>query len=202
MLTIGLDVGLTGAIAGIDDSGSLVGVFDLPVMVHGKTKWIDGLALLGMVRALRNGRPARAFVELVHAMPRVEKEDGKSFGGGGVVAAHSKGLTLGSVLVALQFAQVSIELVTPGVWKRAMGLIDPKATDTAKKLASRSKAQMLFPTAPLDRVKDHNRSEALLLAYFGLNRATLKPERPPKASTKAKTAAPGPEDLFAAKEVA
>jgi hypothetical protein len=147
MLTLGFDIGLTGAFAAIDEQGTLVALFDLPVMVWGKTKWIDGVHLLGLIRATKNGHPARAFVEQVHAMPRIEKDgqEGKSFKGGGVVAAYSKGLTLGSTLVALQFAGVSIELVSPGTWKRALGLIDAKASDTAKKLASeRSQQSRIF----------------------------------------------------------
>ena len=40
-------------------------------------------------------------------------------------------------------------------------------TDKAKKDASLSRARMLFPTADLDRAKDHNRAEALLIAHYG-----------------------------------
>ncbi|HEY6925972.1 MAG TPA: hypothetical protein VI653_21000 [Steroidobacteraceae bacterium] len=156
MLTLGFDVGVTGAFAAINEQGEFVSVHDLPIMCWGKTKWIDGIHLLGLIRATKNGQPARAFVEQVGPMPKL-----------GTVAANSKGLTLGSTLVALQFAGVPIELVAPATWKRALGLINPGASDTEKKLASRSRAQMLFPNADLDRAKDHNRAEALLIAHYG-----------------------------------
>ncbi len=159
MITIGLDVGLTGAIAAINPSGVLIGLFDLPVMVHGKTKWIDGLRLVGMVRALQSGSPARLFVERTQPTPKV-----------GVIQANSMGLTLGSTLVALQFARVSIELVSPVVWKRSLGLLMPNASDRDKKQASLDRARMYFPSAPLSRQKDHNKAESLLLCWYGINR--------------------------------
>lgn len=176
MITFGIDVGVTGAIAAITDQGELRAVFDLPVMSWGKTKWIDGVRLLGLIRAAKGTESARAFVELVHAMPAKkggegeQEEEGKKFGGG-TVAAMKKGLCLGSILVVLQFASVPSELVTPSSWKRALGLINPGATDTEKKHAGRCRAQMLFPKAPLDRQKDHNRAEALLIAHYGLRLA-------------------------------
>lgn len=160
MITIGVDVGVSGAIAAIADTGELITVCDLPVMVNGRTKWIDGVHLCGVLRAIRDGRPARAFVERTQPTPKV-----------GVTQSNSMGLTLGSTVVALQFAGVPVELVPPQTWKRALGLIMPEASDTAKKAASRTKAQMLFPTADLDRVKDHNRAEALLIAHYGLRLA-------------------------------
>lgn len=166
MLTLGVDVGVTGAIAALDSEEQLVGVDDLPVMVHGAAKWIDAEELLQLIRRFReryatSDRPVRAMVEHVHAMPKL-----------GTVAANSKGMTMGSVLAALQIAGVAIELVAPQTWKRALGLISPQATDTQKKRASLTKARMLFPTAELDLSKHHNRAEALLIAHWAVrNRA-------------------------------
>jgi crossover junction endodeoxyribonuclease RuvC len=157
MFTLGIDVGITGALAVISQrDGEVVALHDLPVMVWGKTKWIDAFELCGLIRHARAGHPCRAFVEHVHAMPKL-----------GCVAANSKGMTLGSTLAALQFAGVAFELLPPTTWKRALGLIATDSTDSQKKLASLTRARMLFPTADLDRVKDHNRAEALLIAHYG-----------------------------------
>ncbi len=52
-----------------------------------------------------------------------------------------------------------LSLVTAAVWKRSMGL-------DSSKPASLDKARLLFPTAELARVKDHNRAEACLLAEY------------------------------------
>ena len=163
MVTIGIDVGLTGAIAAIDQDEQLIGVEDLEVMVHGKVKWIDAQDLLGTIRLMREGRPARAIVEQTQVMPKL-----------GLQAAMSKGMTTGSVLAALQIAGVSIELVQPAVWKRAHGLVAPKASDAEKKTASLTKARMLFPTAELELGKHHNRAEALLIAHWAVRRKWSK----------------------------
>lgn len=155
--TIGIDVGVTGALAVISDrSGEFVALHDLPLMTWGKTKWVDAVELCRVLRDAREGYPARAYVEHTQVM-----------GKAGMLAASSKGLTLGSTLAALQFAGIPFELVIPSVWKRALGLIAKDSTDGEKKLASLSRARMLFPSADLDRVKDHNRAEALLIAYYG-----------------------------------
>lgn len=162
MLIIGVDVGLTGAIAFLDRDGRYLGVHDLPVTMHGKAKWIDPMPLIECIRerrvalGLRGESPARAFVEQVHAMPKL-----------GTVAANLKGMTLGSTLAALQVAGVSIDLVAPSAWKAALGLQMPKAADKQKKDASLARARLLFPTAELDRQKDHGRAEALLIAHWG-----------------------------------
>lgn len=159
MITFGIDCGLTGAIAALDQRTGEVRVEDLPVMIHGAAKWIDAEEMLRIVRELREGRPARAVVEQVHAMPKL-----------GVVAANSKGLTMGSLLAALQIAGVSIEFVAPTTWKRDLGLLAPKASDREKKHASLCKARLLFPTAELTRAKDHGRAEALLIAHWAVRR--------------------------------
>lgn len=158
MFTLGLDVGVTGALAVISDRpGEVVALHDLPVMTWGKTKWIDAVDLTALIRRAREGHPARAFVEHTHPTPKL-----------GVIPAQSMGMTLGSTLAALQFTGVPYELVPAQTWKRSLGLIaESGATDKAKKDASLSRARMLFPDADLDRVKDHNRAEALLIALYG-----------------------------------
>lgn len=152
-LVLGVDPGLTGAWALLDASGGFVAVEDLPVIRDGRLAWIDADALSGRLIELRAGRPMRAVVERVHAMPR-----------NGSQAAFSQGATLGSILAALQLVRVSIELVTPAAWKRAAGL-------AADKRASLDRARLLFPDAPLDRQKDHGRAEALLIAAHALRGA-------------------------------
>lgn len=155
MITLGIDVGVTGAIAALRDDGAFLDVRDLPVMSSGKTKWIDGPGLLSMIFDMRNGQEARAVVEHIHATPKMATTTG-----------HSLGLTLGSVLATLQQAGIAIELVTPVTWKRSLGLLAPGSTDREKKLASLCRARMLFPFAPLERQLDNGRAEALLIAHY------------------------------------
>ena len=149
-VTIGIDPGLTGAIAAMDDQAQLILCADLPVIRSGKLAWIDANELTSLLMQCRNGRPAQILVERSQAMP-----------GQGVSSTFCTGVVLGSILAACQRVAIPLHLVTAAVWKRSMGL-------GADKSASLDKARLLFPTAELDRVKDHNRAEALLLAYYGL----------------------------------
>jgi len=153
---IGIDPGLTGAVAIIGPDGTTVE--DLPVVRDGKLAWIDGLELEWLVRSMVGGNDdAVAYVERVGAHPV-----------GGFVVAHSQGLTLGSVLAVLQFCRVPVHLVPSNVWKRAMGVQgDKDEAQKVRKQRSLDRARLLFPNLRLDRAKDHNRAEALLLAAYG-----------------------------------
>lgn len=162
MLTIGIDVGVSGAIAVVESNGSLVTLQDLPIVVYGKLKWVDAPELVSIIREARQGRPAQAFVEHVHAMPKLS-----------TVAANAMGRTFGSVVAAVQMAGVSLELVSPQKWKRDLGV-------TSDKDGSLSRARCLFPTADLHRVKDHNRAEALLIVHYAQRH--LQAARTPKAA--------------------
>lgn len=162
MLILGIDCGLTGALAALDArSGELVALHDLPIQRDRSLGWIDGPELIALLSAIRNGRPARAYVERLHAVPRQM---------GGAQAGISRGLTLGSLLSTLAIAGIGVELVMPGAWKRALGLIAPGASDAERKRASLDRARLLYPTADLARAKDHNRAEAILIAHWALRK--------------------------------
>jgi hypothetical protein len=155
MLTIAVDVGVTGAVACLRDDGAFHAVEDLPIMTHSKTRWIDAVEFAAIVRRMKQGQECRAFVEKTQATPKI-----------GVTTANSMGLTLGSTLAVMQMTGCSIELVYPQVWKRALGLINSAATDREKKLASLQRARQLFPSAPLERQLDNGRAEALLICHY------------------------------------
>jgi hypothetical protein len=153
LLTLGIDPGLTGAWAVLDSDGGLLCVEDLPIIRDGRLGWIDSPSLCSRIRDVRAGRPLKAVCERIAPLPQ-----------NGRMGAFSQGCTLGSILASLQLVGASIELVAPASWKRALNLSKDKA-------ASLDKARLLFPTADLDRVKDHNRAEALCLAHWAYRRA-------------------------------
>lgn len=148
MIFIAIDPGLTGAIAAVDDDAQLVLCADLPVIRDNKLAWIDSNDLTGLFLECLQGRPARITVERSQAMP-----------GQGVSSTFTTGCVLGSILAACQRIHAPLTLVTAALWKRSMGL------DSSKSV-SLDKARLLFPTAELDRKKDHNRAEALILAEY------------------------------------
>jgi hypothetical protein len=153
MLYIGIDVGVTGAVAALAADGSYVELKDLPLTHYGKFKWTDGMELLSILRQMRLGPagllPARAFVEFVAPMPKL-----------GTVSSAAMGRTFGSVVATVQIAGLSLELVSPQKWKKALNCTSEKATTLGL-------ARSRWPEAELHLEKHHNRAEALLIAEYG-----------------------------------
>ena len=157
-LTIGIDPGLNGALAVLASDGTIELLVDLPVIRDRSLAWIDGAQLQSTLLDALRGRTARAVVERVSAMPKQ-----------GVASSFQFGVSFGSILSVLQTLQVRIELVTPCVWKRALGL-------SRDKHASLHKARLLFPSADLRLAKHDGRAEALLLAHYAQTRARREVE--------------------------
>jgi len=153
-MIIGIDPGLTGAVAAIEGE-DFVSVYDMPVVekTHGKGKIVNAYLLSDILLELRQayGHPT-VVVEQVAAMPGQGVTSMFGFG-------HSAGVIDG-VLGALGFRQVK---VLPRAWKRSVGLIK------REKDASRTKAIELFPEARnyLTRKKDSGRADAILIAQWG-----------------------------------
>lgn len=157
-LVLSVDPGLTGAYSVMTEQGHLLALDDLPIMRDGGLGWVDAPTLASKLFEVKQGQHMRAIVERVHAMPK-----------NGSQAAFSQGCTFASILATLQIVGASIEFVPPQTWKKFCGLIDSTKTDGERKRASLDKARLLWPGASLDRVKDHGRAEALLIAHWYIN---------------------------------
>jgi crossover junction endodeoxyribonuclease RuvC len=90
-LVIGIDPGLTGAIALLSPAGELERLADLQSIRDKALSWIHGGYLQSFLIDACRGRSARAVVERVSAMP-----------GQGVSSAFTFGMGLGSILAVLQ----------------------------------------------------------------------------------------------------
>jgi len=157
-VVIGIDPGLTGAIAALDFRGTLLSVRDMPTMQVGAgsakvKRCVNGAALSDILRDMSSGNSddVLVVVERVSAMP-----------GQGVAGVFSLGETAGCIRGVLAARRHAMEYVSPRTWKRHFGM-------TADKEQARAKAIWLYPSAPLSRVKDHNRAEAILLALWGIH---------------------------------
>lgn len=169
-MILGIDPGLSGAWALLGRDGKVIGCDELPVIRDLNTAWIDPVALSEQIigcAGLSPQLPAgiTAFVERVNSMPKQ-----------GVASSFTFGTSFGSVLAAVQALGVSMRLVRGGDWKRALGMTRPKGLETYDpKAVSLDKARLLFPGVRLDRKKDHNLADALLIAHYGL--AVTLPKR-------------------------
>ena len=153
MYFLGIDPGLSGALAFYDPFRDALNVYDMPTYVitsGGKQRRkIDMHSLAETVRYYTPSTKS-AIIEEVGAMP-----------GQGVTSMFSFGFSAGAVQMAVVAAKLRFEMVTPRVWKGAMKLKTNK--DESRRLASR-----LMPNhAHLwSLVKHDGRAEAALLAYY------------------------------------
>ncbi len=156
---IGVDPGLSGAVAAIDENGNLISVQDAPTIEvkkgKGKSKrrvYVESAmaALLeALVRAASPGAKQNVVaIEHVHAMPK-----------NGSIGNFNLGMGFGLWLGIVAALRVPYERVEPRTWKGEFGLDADKGKSLV--LASR-----LFPAAPLSRQKDEGRAEALLIAEW------------------------------------
>lgn len=153
MIVLGIDIGVTGALAAVDSHGTAA-VEDLPVVQDSAGKRIAGRELLNLIRGMSPaGESALAIIEDVRPLP-------------GPNTAHTMGSLMGSrraIEAVLDVAGITVIAVQPATWKRFFGLIK------AEKGRSLETARSLYPLQGplLKRQKDHNRAEALLLAHYG-----------------------------------
>ena len=149
--TLGIDVGLNGAIALVVD-GELISVVDMPTVTldrNGKAK--RQVSVPELVDIIKQFDPDEAYVEKVFAMA-----------GQGVTSVFSFGRSLGVVEGVLTTMKIKTTLMTPQTWQKGLGM-------TGGKDGSRARAMELFPdqTALFKRVKDDGRSDAALIALWG-----------------------------------
>jgi len=157
MRVLGLDPGVSGALAMLDTDLDALGICDMPGAVVKTNKTARRqVSESWLTSVIREYRPDCAWVERVHAMPRQ-----------GVTSSFNFGLSYGLARGVLAGLGVQTSLVTPQEWKRAFRLGPDKAE--ARIVASR-----LFPVnaKQFSRVRDDGRAEAALLALFGSRQQT------------------------------
>ena len=152
MIVLGIDPGLSGALAFYDTVSEVLVVMDMPtveVTRNGKSKREVSPALVADMVAGKGIE--KAFMERVSAMP-----------GQGVSSMFSFGRSSGVVEGVLAAYEIPTTLVTPQAWMKAMGV-------RAGKDGSRERAMQLFPqySMTFSRKKDDGRSDAALIAKFG-----------------------------------
>ena len=162
MTIIGIDPGITGAIAAIFDNGGYQ-VLDIPVMANGKgkSKVKNHVNAAGVLDILKSIGHATVYIERVSARPMRDKNNKPVQGS---ASTFSLGDTFGCLRGVCAAAGYPVEFITPQSWKRHFRL-------SSDKEQVRARAIELFPSAPLGRKRDHNRAEALLIAKYGLETA-------------------------------
>jgi crossover junction endodeoxyribonuclease RuvC len=157
MNVAGIDPGLTGALAIIDEY-RVVFVDDLPVhQIRAGKRARAELDLGGMREVLASLTYVHVFIEQVAARP-----------GQGVTSMFRFGFTAGQIIGIVAGLRVPYSLVPPQRWQRLTGC--GPAPDEARR-----RAGQLYPDAVqyLTRKRDAGRADAILIARSGL--MTLRP---------------------------
>lgn len=150
-MKLGIDPGITGALALIDDDGRCLECAEMPVMVIGKKKRVNGAALARLIKSWTQCYiiPVTAYLEDVHSMP-----------GQGVSGMFNFGMSFGIIQGVLAAMDLPVTLVPPGVWKKRAKLIGKE------KQAARGLAQQLYPYIDLSLKKHIGKADALLIARY------------------------------------
>lgn len=149
-LYIGIDPGITGAI-GLLFGDRLPEVVDVPTYQDFNDKpQYDFRAMYKLLAHYSKEYDMCLALEQQQAMPKQ-----------GVSSTFKTGRGYGAWQALCDIVTPNVMIVSPRKWKKALGL-------TSDKEVSRFKAIELFPSLAgmLCRKKDHNRAEALLLAYY------------------------------------
>jgi crossover junction endodeoxyribonuclease RuvC len=153
MIIIGIDPGLSGAIAFYNTDTHEVTVHDMPtVEVKRGAKAKREIAPALVAKALMSRGPVHAaFVERVGAMP-----------GQGVSSVFSFGYSTGVVIGALAALEIYTTIIPPQTWQKSMAVRGGKE-------GSRARAMEIWPGQAdlFKRVKDDGRADASLIAAHG-----------------------------------
>lgn len=167
MIVVGIDPGLTGAIAFLGLGKAKV--FDLPIVPLGGNGMIKnrvygpGLKelILGNCPA---GEPVMVVVENVATM------------GGQNNAVQIQGSlmrTKGTIETVIELLGYPVHEVNSQTWKGFYGLINSAWKDSERKKKSLECARRMWPScADISLAKHHNKAEALLIANYGLRKLT------------------------------
>ena len=153
MRILGIDPGLSGAIAILEDK-KVVGIFEMPVMAEGKKnkRQLNSAQLVNIIKEnIGNNDETAVVVEQVNAMP-----------GQGVTSMFNFGQTFGAIKGVCAALELPIFFVRPSKWKKHFELIN------SSKDSSRTKAIEMYPylSNQLSKKKDVNKSDAILIARF------------------------------------
>ena len=153
---IGIDPGVSPAVAALDDKGSLLWMKDIPAIETGKGKTKKNEMNGGAIRDALVGAD-HVFIEKAQTMPdQGIASTGKYMKGAGIIEGICIGL------------QIPYDLISPVTWKKAM-----MAGMQRGKEASLLRVQQLYPGA-VKLKKDNHKAEALLICLYGMTYRLFK----------------------------
>jgi hypothetical protein len=155
MTILGIDPGNSGSVAGLDETGSLLWIEDIPVTREANGRSATNAPLLAGILARTHARIA--FCEFVGARPTDAKASAFAFGRArGVIDGCAGALGL------------PIVFLTPPTWKRLADI--PPGAENKDLAHTRAIARWPARADLFARKCDVDRAEACLIALAGLKR--------------------------------
>lgn len=152
MRILGIDPGVTGALALLDGETMKLTVYDVPSwqVKVGRSRRSE-IDVAGLCDILDICAPDRAFIEQVGAMP-----------GQGVTSMFRFGDAFGVLRGVVTGSRIPLEYVRPQEWQKIVRM--PRGNE-----AGLLRVNQVFPSFSkyFARKKDHNRADAALIAYAG-----------------------------------
>lgn len=170
-LVVGIDPGLTGAIAAVAD-GEPSGCYDMPTRARrrGTGREIDAHRLRELLREILHQHQGAAVTVVLEIV--------SGFTGRAASRSFAFGQGDGKVRAVLECMGLDLNMVEvyPVTWKGHYGLVAPRAKKGEPKPpapgkdASRARVVAMFPdkALPFLRAKDDGRAEAVLLALWAI----------------------------------
>ena len=149
---LGVDPGIHGAIAVLQENGRLIDVFDMPI-----TKVKVGAGFKTRIVAARLQEILAPYTDSVGWVEKVSARPGQ-----GVSSVFAFGEAYGLICGVLAGLCVPVNTVSPSVWKKSMKLDSDKEGSRRCAIEAWPENQKLFA-----RAKDDGRAEAALLALYG-----------------------------------
>lgn len=170
MMRLGVDPGLTGALALVTPDEELAKVWDMPTQAktHGKGNEVNAYLLADILddalsMANEAGERLGMILEQVNAMPAAPAKPGQPRRGMGATSAFNFGEGFGVIRGVAASMGIKVYRVRPERWKRQAGLIKkPKDAALALVVETWPEHRALFA-----RKKDVGRADAALIGLFG-----------------------------------
>lgn len=154
---LGIDPGLSGGYALIDETAKLIACGNFPTHTVNKKERLSGAALAAILGVVSSN--TIAYVEAVSSRPRQAGQ-------------FQFGINTGMIHGILYAHNIPFTLISPASWKATFGIKrTEEETKRDKKNEARQLAQSLYPAHAdkFKRAKDDGVAEALLIALHGLH---------------------------------
>lgn len=166
VMVLGIDPGIHGAVASWDGESLYVADYPITSMEAKSAKTKSGKKKI--FNRINMAELATIFNIILSGADHAYYEDVGAMPGNGSVSMFNFGYAAGLPTMAAVMCGIPVTPVSPTKWKAEMGL----NTDGER---SRSRALQLFPkhVEYFKLVKDHNKAEAALLAWYGYKMLTV-----------------------------